>query len=38
MKLGVNAVMARAAFDMDDDLEGDQGKGGWTTLQKIVKS
>jgi len=23
---------------MDDDLEGDQEKGGWTTLQKIVKS
>jgi len=23
---------------MDDGLEGDQGKGGWTTLQKIVKS
>jgi len=22
--------------DMDDDLEGDQGKDGWTTLQKIV--
>jgi len=23
---------------MDDSLEGDQGKRGWTTLQKIVKS
>jgi len=23
---------------MDDNLEGDQGKGGWTTLQKIMKS
>jgi len=23
---------------MNDDLEGDQGKDGWTTLQKIVKS
>jgi len=22
---------------MDDDLEGDQGKDGWTTSQKIVK-
>jgi len=23
---------------IDDGLEGDQGKDGWTTLQKIVKS
>jgi len=23
---------------IDDDLEGEQGKDGWTTLQKIVKS
>jgi len=31
-------ILMHGYTHMNDDLEGDQGKGGWTTLQKIVKS
>jgi len=30
------SVYLAAWVHMDDGLEGDGGKGGWTTLQKIV--
>ena len=33
-----NILMHGYGTHMDDDLESDQGKDGWTPLQKVVKS
>ena len=30
--------IVQSFFDGDRSLDGDQGKGGWTTVQKIMKS